>query len=186
MFRELLCLGGCMLRCCFRFVFDSACPAGVMFGLTLVVGRCITLFRCIVVLCSRVVLLPPLLEFLLLWLGTIGAGVRCRTVVVVASSPCIASSVSCEREHLYRELRVAFLQVIGLFEFIAFLTGLNSNPSESSDPWVAARPLGSLAGVREGLPPRLRWLSQRQIESHHLAVEEVAQPARHQPCWISG
>ncbi|MQL86615.1 hypothetical protein Taro_019160 [Colocasia esculenta] len=36
-----------------------------------------------------------------------------------------------------------------LFEFIAYLTGLNSNPFGSSDPWVAARPLGSLAGVRE-------------------------------------
>ncbi|MQL74887.1 hypothetical protein Taro_007259 [Colocasia esculenta] len=36
-----------------------------------------------------------------------------------------------------------------LFEFIAYLTGLNSNPSGSSDPWVAARPSGSLAGVRE-------------------------------------
>ncbi|MQM12936.1 hypothetical protein Taro_045858 [Colocasia esculenta] len=33
-----------------------------------------------------------------------------------------------------------------LFEFIAYLTGLNSNPSGSSDPWVAAQPLGSLAG----------------------------------------
>ncbi|MQM01722.1 hypothetical protein Taro_034482 [Colocasia esculenta] len=36
---ELLCLGGCMPRCCFRFVFDSTGSAGVMFGLTLVVGR---------------------------------------------------------------------------------------------------------------------------------------------------
>ncbi|MQM19094.1 hypothetical protein Taro_052094 [Colocasia esculenta] len=36
-----------------------------------------------------------------------------------------------------------------LFEFIAYLTGLNSNPSGSSDPWVAARPSGSLAGVQE-------------------------------------
>ncbi|MQL93366.1 hypothetical protein Taro_026005, partial [Colocasia esculenta] len=33
-----------------------------------------------------------------------------------------------------------------LFEFIAYLTGLNSNPSGSSDPWVATRPSGSLAG----------------------------------------
>ncbi|MQM10837.1 hypothetical protein Taro_043737 [Colocasia esculenta] len=47
------------------------------------------------------------------------------------------------------ESRVAFLQVLGLFEFIAYLTGLNSNPSGSSDPWVAVRPSGSLAGVRE-------------------------------------
>ncbi|MQM23507.1 hypothetical protein Taro_056572, partial [Colocasia esculenta] len=36
-----------------------------------------------------------------------------------------------------------------LFEFITYLTGLNSNPSGSSDPWVAAQPSGSLAGVRE-------------------------------------
>ncbi|MQM07975.1 hypothetical protein Taro_040828 [Colocasia esculenta] len=33
-----------------------------------------------------------------------------------------------------------------LFGFIAYLTGLNSNPSGSSDPWVAVRPSGSLAG----------------------------------------
>ncbi|MQL98126.1 hypothetical protein Taro_030829 [Colocasia esculenta] len=32
-----------------------------------------------------------------------------------------------------------------LFEFIAYLTRLNSNPSRSSDPWVAARPSESLA-----------------------------------------
>ncbi|MQM09333.1 hypothetical protein Taro_042202 [Colocasia esculenta] len=86
------------------------------------------------------------MEFLLLWLGLTVAGVRCRTVVVATCSPCVASSVSCEREHLYHELRVAFLQVLRLFEFIAYLTGLNSNPSGSSDPWVAARPSGSLAG----------------------------------------
>ncbi|MQL73106.1 hypothetical protein Taro_005450 [Colocasia esculenta] len=36
-----------------------------------------------------------------------------------------------------------------LFEFIAYLIGLNSNPSGSSGPWVAARPSGSLTGVRE-------------------------------------
>ncbi|MQM02989.1 hypothetical protein Taro_035761 [Colocasia esculenta] len=29
-----------------------------------------------------------------------------------------------------------------LFEFIAYVTGLNSNPSGSSDTWVAARPSG--------------------------------------------
>ncbi|MQL72028.1 hypothetical protein Taro_004352, partial [Colocasia esculenta] len=34
-----------------------------------------------------------------------------------------------------------------LFQFIAYLTRLNSNPSGSSDPWVAARPSGSLEGV---------------------------------------
>ncbi|MQM23661.1 hypothetical protein Taro_056728 [Colocasia esculenta] len=77
-------------------------------------------------------------------------GVRCRTVVVAVCTPCVASSVSCERERLCRsESRVAFLQVLGLFEFIAYLTRLNSNPSGSSDLWVAVRPSGSLAGVRE-------------------------------------
>ncbi|MQM06443.1 hypothetical protein Taro_039266 [Colocasia esculenta] len=39
--------------------------------------------------------------------------------------------------------------LVMLFEFIAYLTGLNSNPSGSSDPWVAVRPSGSLAGIRE-------------------------------------
>ncbi|MQM08806.1 hypothetical protein Taro_041666 [Colocasia esculenta] len=101
-FRELLCLGGCVLKISFA---------------------------------------STLLEFLLLWLGLAVSGVRCRTVVVAACSPCVASSVSCEREcSLYCELRVAFLQVLVLFEFIAYLSGLNSNPSGSSDPWVAARP----------------------------------------------
>ncbi|MQM11887.1 hypothetical protein Taro_044798 [Colocasia esculenta] len=38
---------------CFRFMFDSAGSAGVVFDPTLVVGRGITLFRCFVVLCSR-------------------------------------------------------------------------------------------------------------------------------------
>ncbi|MQM14421.1 hypothetical protein Taro_047352, partial [Colocasia esculenta] len=38
-FRELLCLGRCLPRCCFRIVFDSAGSTGVMFGPTLVVGR---------------------------------------------------------------------------------------------------------------------------------------------------
>ncbi|MQM15142.1 hypothetical protein Taro_048080 [Colocasia esculenta] len=71
-------------------------------------------------------------------------------VVVAVCTPCVASSVSCEPERLYMsELRVAFLQVLGLFEFIAYLTGLNSNPFGSSDPWVAAQPSGSLAGVWE-------------------------------------
>ncbi|MQL76988.1 hypothetical protein Taro_009392 [Colocasia esculenta] len=52
-FRELLCLDGCVPRCCFCIVFDSAGSAGVVFGPTLVVGRGITLFCCFVVLCSR-------------------------------------------------------------------------------------------------------------------------------------
>ncbi|MQL76432.1 hypothetical protein Taro_008832 [Colocasia esculenta] len=38
-----------------------------MLGPTLVVGLVISLFRCFVALCSRVVLLQLLLEFLLLW-----------------------------------------------------------------------------------------------------------------------
>ncbi|MQL86209.1 hypothetical protein Taro_018738, partial [Colocasia esculenta] len=36
------------------------------------------------------------------------------------------------------------------FEFIAYLTGLNSNPSGSSDLWVAVRPLGVLGGALGG------------------------------------
>ena len=52
-FSELLCLGGCVPRCCFRIVFDSAGSAGVMLGTTLVVGRGISLFHCFVALCGR-------------------------------------------------------------------------------------------------------------------------------------
>ncbi|MQL97427.1 hypothetical protein Taro_030118 [Colocasia esculenta] len=54
-FCALLCLGGCISRCCFHIVFDSAGSAGVVIGPTLVVGRGFALFRCFVVLCSRVV-----------------------------------------------------------------------------------------------------------------------------------
>ncbi|MQM23872.1 hypothetical protein Taro_056942 [Colocasia esculenta] len=114
----------------FRMFSDSGSFVGAVFGPTLVVGRGVTLFRCFV--------------------GLAVTRVRFRTVVVAVVAPCIASNVSCEHERLFRsELRAAFLQVLGLFEFIAYLTGLNSNPSGSSDPWVAARPSGSLAGVRE-------------------------------------
>ncbi|MQM18859.1 hypothetical protein Taro_051856 [Colocasia esculenta] len=44
---------GCMPRCCFRIVFDSAGSAGVVFGPTLVVVVVFTLFRYFVVLCGR-------------------------------------------------------------------------------------------------------------------------------------
>ncbi|MQM18689.1 hypothetical protein Taro_051684 [Colocasia esculenta] len=110
-FRELLCLSGCVPRCCFRIVFDSVGSAGVVFGLT---------------------------RFLLLCLGLAVAGVRCRTAVVAACSPCVANSVSCERE-----------SSCTLFEIIAYLTGLNSNPSGSSDLWVAARASGVPGGGPE-------------------------------------
>ncbi|MQM06530.1 hypothetical protein Taro_039354 [Colocasia esculenta] len=39
-----------------------------------------------------------------------------------------------------------FAGSLGLFEVIAYLTGLNSNPSGSSDPSVAARPSGVPGG----------------------------------------
>ncbi|MQM21149.1 hypothetical protein Taro_054182 [Colocasia esculenta] len=44
---------------------------------------------------------------------------------------------------------VTLFRCFVLFEFIAYLSGLNSNISGSSDLWVAAQPSGSLAGVRE-------------------------------------
>ncbi|MQL90585.1 hypothetical protein Taro_023193 [Colocasia esculenta] len=69
-FRELLCLSGCMPRCCFRFVFDSAGSAGVVFGPTLVVGRVITLFRCF------------------------GLGVSCKRVLLLLLGACAASVVA--------------------------------------------------------------------------------------------
>ncbi|MQM03181.1 hypothetical protein Taro_035955, partial [Colocasia esculenta] len=115
---------------CFRIVFDSAGSTRVVFGLTRVVVE--SSFA------------SAFLEFLLLWLEFVAGRLWWRFVAL-----CVASSVSCECEHLYRELRVAFLQVLELFEFIAYLTGLNSNPSGSSDPWVAAQPSASLAGVQK-------------------------------------
>ncbi|MQL79130.1 hypothetical protein Taro_011566 [Colocasia esculenta] len=57
----LVCAGGC-----FRIVFESVGSTGVVFGLTLVVGHGISLFRCFVALCSSFA--SALLEFLLLWL----------------------------------------------------------------------------------------------------------------------
>ncbi|MQM02615.1 hypothetical protein Taro_035384, partial [Colocasia esculenta] len=100
----------CMPRCFFRIEFDSAGSTGVVFGPTLVVGHGITLFRYFVVLCSR---LTPLLS-----LGRdsllqefIAGRLWWRFV-----APCIAGSVSYERERLFKsELRAAFLQVLGSF-----------------------------------------------------------------------
>ncbi|MQL80887.1 hypothetical protein Taro_013333, partial [Colocasia esculenta] len=140
-FRELLCLGGCVPRVCFRIlllwpnpgcgswccsscfciVFDSAGFAGVVFDLTR--------------FCFR------LLEFLLLWL--VRDWLSLQSLVCEAHPPllssgrdslslefvarwswwrfvasCVASSVSCKREcSLYRELRVSFLQVLRVASF---------------------------------------------------------------------
>ncbi|MQM01307.1 hypothetical protein Taro_034063 [Colocasia esculenta] len=63
--------------------------------------------------------------------GLTVAGVHCRTVVVAVC--CAVRCQQCE-----------------LVEFIAYLTGLNSNPSGSSDPWVAARRSGVPGGVPGG------------------------------------
>ncbi|MQM19260.1 hypothetical protein Taro_052261 [Colocasia esculenta] len=67
---------------------------------------------CVVRLWSHVVA-PVFRELLCLDGGLVVTGVHYRTVVVAVCTSCIASSVSCEREHLYGELRVAFLQVLG-------------------------------------------------------------------------
>ncbi|MQL95220.1 hypothetical protein Taro_027881 [Colocasia esculenta] len=104
-FRELLCLGGCMPRCacrgvCFRIMLDSAGSVGVVFGLTRV--------------------------------------------------------------------------VVELFEFIAYLTGLNSNPSGSSDPWVAARPSGVPGGG-----PGARVVTAKLLPFGRLNGRKSA--SRHQP-----
>ncbi|MQL99006.1 hypothetical protein Taro_031724 [Colocasia esculenta] len=78
-FCELLCLSGCMPRCCFHIVFDSAGSVGVMFGLTLVVGRGITLFCCF---------------FLLLWLvASFPTGFKCELQESVAA---VAGCACCE------------------------------------------------------------------------------------------
>ncbi|MQM04888.1 hypothetical protein Taro_037693 [Colocasia esculenta] len=87
-------------------------------------------------------------------------------------------SLVCEAQPPY------FLQ---LFEFIAYLTGLNSNPSGSSDPWVAARPSGSLAGgpggrvviVVASLPAGFKCELQE-------SVADVARCACYEPgCWFA-
>ncbi|MQL92358.1 hypothetical protein Taro_024989 [Colocasia esculenta] len=48
----------------------------------------------------------------------------------------------CVPRSIFASALLEFLLLWLLFEFIAYLTGLNSNPSGSSDPWVAARPSG--------------------------------------------
>ncbi|MQM18205.1 hypothetical protein Taro_051193, partial [Colocasia esculenta] len=53
-------------------------------------------------------------------------------------------------ESSFASALLEFLLLWLLFEFIAYLTGLNSNPSGSSDPWVAAQPSGVLGEGPEG------------------------------------
>ncbi|MQM11128.1 hypothetical protein Taro_044033, partial [Colocasia esculenta] len=110
---------------------DSAGSAGVVSGPTLVVGRGFTLFRCFVLLMLS-------LELLLLWLvrdwlsllslvreahlllspgrDSLSQEFIARRLWWRFVAPCVANSVSCERERLFRsESRVAFLQVLGVF-----------------------------------------------------------------------
>ncbi|MQM13741.1 hypothetical protein Taro_046667 [Colocasia esculenta] len=87
--------------------------------------------------------------------GSLEGGPGGRVVTVVASFPvgsecelqesvaAVVGCACCERGCYFRSC------CGWLFEFIAYLTELNSNPSGSSDPWVATQPSGSLAGVRE-------------------------------------
>ncbi|MQL95128.1 hypothetical protein Taro_027793 [Colocasia esculenta] len=69
------------------------------------------------------------------------AGVRCRTVMVPACSPCVASSVSCEHERLYRELRVAFLQVLRVY-------GSVGGGMTFGGPWRGFGRSGRCSGIR--------------------------------------
>ncbi|MQL67798.1 hypothetical protein Taro_000003 [Colocasia esculenta] len=180
-FSELLCLGGCVPRCCFRIVFDSASSAGVVFGPTLVVGHGITLFRCFVVLCSRLRACALLCCTTVCfgWLcctatfrvvQLLGWAITCSLLVCLWSrwwtlTLCLASIVgvrldvppvgvlALRRGFLFCVRRRPFVCLLPLlsvgcsgwrcstmafgamlFEFIAYLTGLNSNPSGSSDP----------------------------------------------------
>ncbi|MQL92487.1 hypothetical protein Taro_025107 [Colocasia esculenta] len=87
-------------------------------------------------------MVTPGCSFLTLWrvmfgpTRVVGRGVALFLCFVVLCSSLLS---------LLLELLLLWL----LFEFIAYLTGLNSNPSGSSDLWVAVRPSASLAGVRE-------------------------------------
>ncbi|MQM19918.1 hypothetical protein Taro_052930 [Colocasia esculenta] len=53
--------------------------------------------------------------------------------------------------------------VVELFEFIAYLTRLNSNPSRSSDPWVATRPSGVPGSRRSGCYSGIRAQGSNEI-----------------------
>ncbi|MQM21408.1 hypothetical protein Taro_054448 [Colocasia esculenta] len=83
-FRELLCLGGCVPRL-LPHVFDSAGSARVVFGLTRVVVEAFLSFHCIVALCGRDSLSE---EFVARWSWW-------RFV-----APCVSSNVSGESERL--------------------------------------------------------------------------------------
>ncbi|MQL85082.1 hypothetical protein Taro_017599 [Colocasia esculenta] len=81
----------------------------------------------------------------------------------VFASVCVDSA--CSAGVIFGLTRV----VLELFEFIAYLTGLHSNPSGSSDSWVAVRPSGSLAGVRE--VGSLQWYQSSGVVSFQARSE---------------
>ncbi|MQL97880.1 hypothetical protein Taro_030579 [Colocasia esculenta] len=132
----------CVPRCCFRFVLTplvlrESCLARPWLWVVV-----FTLFRCFVVLC----------------------GVRCRTVVVPVCTPCVASSVSCERERLYRsESRVAFLHVLRLSskvecELQESVTAVAGCACHKRGCWFARAAVKFFVGlrVRVGVSRRLR------------------------------
>ncbi|MQL97328.1 hypothetical protein Taro_030021 [Colocasia esculenta] len=97
-FRELCGLDGCLSRVASACV-DSVGFARVVFSLTRVVVEAFLCFRYFVVLCSRVVLLP----FVGVPAALAGRDSLSQEFVAGWSwwrfvEPCVASSVSCERE----------------------------------------------------------------------------------------
>ncbi|MQL80354.1 hypothetical protein Taro_012802 [Colocasia esculenta] len=162
-FRELLCLGGCVLRFCFHIAFDSAGSTGVVFGPTLVVGLGFSPFRCFV-------FASALLEFLLLWL--VRDWLSLLSLVREAHPP-YSLQVAIFPAWFKCELQESVVAVVGgaCYErgcwfaraAIGFVFGLRVRvgsravpcvPTLADDPpgcsgRVAARPSGPLARVRE-------------------------------------
>ncbi|MQM17368.1 hypothetical protein Taro_050339 [Colocasia esculenta] len=91
-------------------------------------------------------LLLLLLEFLLLWL--VRDWLSLLSLVREAHPLLSSGRDSQSQEFVARRSWWRFVRraLPALFKFIAYLTGLNSNPFGSSDLRVAARPSGSLAG----------------------------------------
>ncbi|MQL68759.1 hypothetical protein Taro_001070, partial [Colocasia esculenta] len=126
--------GGCLVGC--PLVVGGVCCVGCVLGLACLAPLCVVLYSVSIFARAKQMLVcrvAPLVE-------------HCDTYLWLLSALCWLVVNS-------GEVLPQFFSVGSggseLFEFITYLTGLNANPSGSSDPWVAAQPSGSLAEVRE-------------------------------------
>ncbi|MQM15688.1 hypothetical protein Taro_048639, partial [Colocasia esculenta] len=112
----------------------------VVFGLTRVVVEAFLCFRCFVVLCRR---------------NSLSQEFVCRTVVVATCSPCVASSVSCERESCCTMVSFPARFECELQESVVAVAGC---ACFERGCWFARAAVGFVVGlrVRVGVSRRLR------------------------------